>query len=92
MKRLMMIALAMLGSIGVAMAAVNLNTASVAELDQLKGVGPGKAKAIVDYRTKNGPFKSVDDLGNVKGFGPKTLDKLRADLTVGTVAVPKKAK
>ncbi len=92
MKRLMMFALAMLGSIGVAMAAVNLNTASVAELDQLKGVGPGKAKAIVEYRTKNGPFKSVDDLNKVKGFGQKTVDSLRAGLTVGPAAAPKKTK
>jgi competence protein ComEA len=55
-------------------------------------VGPGKAKAIVEYRTKNGPFKSVDDLGKVKGFGPKTLESLRADLTVGAATAPKKVK
>jgi competence protein ComEA len=92
MKRLAMLVFGLLGSVGVAMAAVNLNTASVAELDQLKGVGPGKAKAIVEYRTKNGPFKSVDDLGKVKGFGPKTLESLRADLTVGAATAPKKVK
>lgn len=69
---------------------VNLNTASQAELDTLKGVGPVKAKAIMDYRAKNGPFKSVDDLEKVSGFGKKTVDKLRADLTVNGAAAPAK--
>ena len=54
----------MLAGIGAALAAVNLNTASVGELDAIKGIGPGKAKAIVQYRDKHGPFKSVDDLRN----------------------------
>lgn len=69
---------------------VNLNTASQSELDTLKGVGPVKAKAIMDYRAKNGPFKSVDDLEKVPGFGKKTVDKLRADLTVNSGAAPSK--
>ena len=68
---------------GFAFAVVDLNTATEAELDALKGVGPAKAKAIIDYREKNGPFKSVDELDNVKGFGAKTVEKLRPDLTVG---------
>lgn len=71
-----------IAGVNLAIAAVNLNTASVADLDGLKGVGPAKAQAIVDYRTKNGPFKSVDDLKNVKGFGAKSIDKLKGDLTV----------
>lgn len=83
MKRLTTLALALLASIGTAFAAVNLNTATQAELDTVKGIGPGKAKAIVEYRDKNGPFKSVDDLNQVKGFGQKSIDKLRAELTVG---------
>jgi competence protein ComEA len=69
---------------------VNLNTASQSELDTLKGVGPVKAKAIMDYRAKNGPFKSVDDLEKVPGFGKKTVDKLRADLMVNGGAAPSK--
>jgi competence protein ComEA len=83
MKRVITLCLALLACIGTAFSAVNLNTATVAELDALKGVGPGKAKAIVEYREKNGPFKSVDDLTLVKGFGEKSIEKLRPDLTVG---------
>ncbi|NDV13288.1 ComEA family DNA-binding protein [Crenobacter caeni] len=66
-----------------ALAAVNLNSASQAELEALNGIGPAKAKAIVDYRTKNGPFKSVDDLNKVPGIGDKTMEALRKDVTVG---------
>ena len=73
-----------------AAAVVNINTASKDELIALPGIGPAKAQAIVDYRKLNGPFKSVDDLKNVKGIGAKRLDKLRADLTVGP-AQPKVA-
>lgn len=65
-----------------AFATVNLNTATVQDLDAIKGIGPVKAKAIVDYRTKNGPFKSVDDLKKVSGFGAKTIDKLRKDVAI----------
>lgn len=68
---------------GFAMAAVDINTATVEQFDGLKGVGPAKAKAIVEYRTRNGPFKSVGDLEKVKGFGKKTVDSFRADVTVG---------
>jgi competence protein ComEA len=66
-----------------ALAAVNINTATKDELVALPGIGPAKAQAILDYRKANGPFKSVDDLKNVKGIGAKRLDKLRADITVG---------
>lgn len=68
---------------GFAMAAVDINSATAEQLDALKGVGPAKAKAIIEYRAKNGPFKSVDDLENVKGFGKKTIDGFRADVTLG---------
>lgn len=91
MKKLLLVLIACFAFASAAFAAtVNLNTASQAELDTLNGVGPVKAKAIIDYRTKNGPFKSVDDLEKVSGFGKKTVDKLRADLTVNGGAAPAK--
>jgi competence protein ComEA len=71
---------------GVASAAVDLNTATANQLDALKGIGPAKAKAIIDYREKNGPFRNVDDLKHVKGFGMKTIEKLRPELTVDGVS------
>ena len=63
-------------------AAVNLNTATAEQLESLSGVGPAKAQAIVEYRKKNGNFKTVDELNNVPGFGDKTLQKLKPELTV----------
>ena len=59
------------------LAAVNINTASSAELEALPGIGPAKAKSIVEYRQKNGAFKSVEELKNVKGIGDAVLNKLR---------------
>lgn len=66
-------------------ASVDINTADVQTLNkEITGIGPTRAQAIVDYRTKNGPFKSVDDLIKVKGVGKATVEKNRANLTVGS--------
>lgn len=62
---------------------ININTASIKELERLPGVGPALAVRIVDYREANGPFKSVEDLNKVRGIGKATLDKLRDLVTVG---------
>jgi competence protein ComEA len=63
---------------------VNINTADAATLAKsLNGVGPAKAKAIVSYREKNGPFKSADQLAMVEGFSQKLIDKIRPDVRVG---------
>jgi len=82
MKKLLLALITFFVMTGMALAAVNLNTASKEELDSVKGIGPVKAQAIIDYRSKNGPFKSVDDLKNVKGFGDKSVAKIRSDLSV----------
>lgn len=66
-----------------ALAALDLNTATEAELDALPGVGPNRAQAIIEHRSKNGPFASVEDLRNVKGIGDKTFADLKPLLTVG---------
>jgi competence protein ComEA len=60
---------------------VNINTADAKTLArELDGVGKAKAEAIVAYREKNGPFKSVDDLVKVKGFGKKLIEQNKANL------------
>jgi competence protein ComEA len=74
---------------------VNVNSADAATLaESLDGIGDSKAKAIVDYRQKNGPFKSADELVNVKGIGLATVQKNRdfIRLADGSAAKPAAAK
>lgn len=62
---------------------VNINTADAETISaELNGIGLSKAKAIVEYRKKHGPFKSADDLSLVKGIGEKTVEKNRKDIQV----------
>jgi comEA protein len=56
---------------------VTLSTASVDELAQLPGIGPARARAIVENRRRNGPFKSVEALKRVNGIGPATIERIR---------------
>jgi competence protein ComEA len=65
-----------------ALAAVNLNTATHDELVALPGIGPAKARAILDYRAQHGGFKSAEELKDVKGIGAKRYEKLKAEVTV----------
>lgn len=61
---------------------ININTASVEELDNLPGIGPTIAQRIVDYRTENGPFSVIEDILNVSGVGPSTFDEIKDLITV----------
>ncbi len=90
LSRLALAASLALGTGSLAFAAVNINTATAGELDGVKGIGPSKAQAIVDYRSKHGPFKSLDDLKNVKGFGDKSIARLKGELSVAGADAPKK--
>src|SRR5215470_2117912 len=87
MKKLVLLLATLLFS-AFSLAAVNINTATNEELDALPGIGPVKAQAIIDYRTKNGPFKSIDDLKKVNGIGDATLEKIRPDVTLTGKTTP----
>ena len=63
-------------------AAVNINTASVKELDALPGIGAKTAALIVEYRQKNGPFKKIEELMNVRGVGEKSFLRLKSQIVV----------
>ena len=81
-RRLLAALLLTLASTAV-LARLDINSASREELDGLKGIGPVKAQAIVDYRRQHGPFRSVDELQNVPGLGPALIEGFRRDVTVG---------
>ncbi|MGH9773470.1 MAG: ComEA family DNA-binding protein [Candidatus Acidiferrales bacterium] len=65
---------------------VDLNAATVEQLEQLPGIGPGTAKAIVRFREKSGPFKRVEDLLAIRGITRGRLEKLRPYVTIGPPA------
>lgn len=67
---------------GAVMGKVNINTATAEQLAVLPGVGEVIGQAIVDYRQMNGPFKTVDDLAEVKGIGEKKLEAIRPLVTL----------
>jgi competence protein ComEA len=88
-KKLLLVVLGWLLVVA-SVSALELNSASQAELDALKGIGAVKSKAIVDERTKNGPFKNADDFATrVKGVGDKTVVNLEAQgLTINGSSAP----
>lgn len=62
---------------------IDLNRAEIWLLSALPGIGEGKAKLMVNYRDKNGPFRTIDDLLKIEGFGRSTVDKVRNLVTIG---------
>jgi len=83
MLRILLISLIFLFASVVYAEAVNINSASAEELQEnLTGIGPKKAIAIIEYREANGPFYSPEELVNVKGIGPKTLEKNKENILV----------
>jgi len=100
MKKLFASAMALLVTATLALATpafaegspVDVNTASAAELTSIKGIGPAKAQAIIDYREAHGAFQSVDDLKMVRGIGDKMLDSLRPHLVANQATATDTAK
>ncbi len=95
--KLLLLMMTMLGSllftqVAVASDKVNINTATVKELQAVKGIGEKTAKAIVQYRKKHGKFSSVSDLEKVKGIGEKKLKKMKGSLKVGKAKAKDKGK
>ncbi len=68
---------------------VNINTASASELESLPRIGPKVAQRIVDFRTKNGNFKKVEEIMKVQGIGEKVFDQIKGLITVGAENAPK---
>lgn len=93
MKFLKYLALSAMVFAGTALAQVNINTATAEQLAALPGIGPVKAKAIIDYRKKNGKFTNIKDLVNVKGIGEQTVVNFGSDAkTTGATDVTKVSK
>ena len=81
----LLVSLVLLAPLQVSAEPVDINTADAATLaGAIKGVGEKKAATIVAYRETHGPFARVEDLSNVKGIGPGTIDKNRQNLEVGS--------
>jgi competence protein ComEA len=73
-------------STAVAAGVVNLNTASASDLEALPGIGAKTAARIIEYRQKNGPFKKIEELMNVRGVGEKNFLKLKPQISVAARA------
>lgn len=65
---------------------VNINTADAVGLQQINGIGPAKANAIIEYRKQHGAFATIDDLIKVPGIGEKSLAQLKPQITTGAAA------
>lgn len=92
MKKPLFILLLACGLAAPVWAAVDINTATQSELEAVKGLGPAKAKAIIEYREKHGAFRSVDELDKVKGLGKASVAKLKGELSMGEAKPAAKTK
>lgn len=61
---------------------ININSASLKELDTLSGIGAVRAQQIIDYREKNGGFKSIEEIKNISGIGDKTFEKIKDQISI----------
>lgn len=87
MKRLLVVVFAAFCSFNVLASPVNINTADAKTIGEaLSGIGLKKAEAIVKYREAKGEFKTVEDLVNVDGIGPKTVEKIKSDILLTDAA------
>lgn len=77
MKKILLVIYLIFFWVAMAIAAVNINTADQKTLETLPRIGATKAQAIIDYRNDHGDFKAIEELGKVKGIGPKTLEQLK---------------
>ncbi len=81
MRKLILLAAGLLGPMWALAGPVDINTADATTLaKELEGVGLARAQAIVEYRDRNGKFRSVDEMLNVKGIGPQVLEKNKGNL------------
>src|SRR3984893_2317355 len=87
MKRFLLLLVTLLFS-ALALAAVNINTATKEELDALPEIGPVKAQAIIDYRTANGPFKTPEEIMKVNGIKEGTFAKVKGMISVSGASTP----
>jgi competence protein ComEA len=88
MKKLFIVLFAAFCSFNVIASPVNINTADAKTISEaLSGIGLKKAETIVKYRQEKGPFKAVEDLVNVDGIGPKTVEKIKSDILLSDVVV-----
>jgi len=87
MKKLFLLLVIWVAFGAAAVAAVNINTATKEELTSIPGVGEQRARDIIDYRTKNGPFKTIDDLEKVPGVGPGLMKRIRSQVSTGGTTI-----
>ncbi|RLC97090.1 MAG: competence protein ComE [Chloroflexi bacterium] len=83
MKKIVLSMVLLMFMVSAAWAKVNINTASVAELEGIPGIGPSKAESIVKYRDDNGKFQKAGDIVLVKGIGDKLFKKISSEIEVG---------